>query len=257
MSALHGFFLTFSIYSALPAPSGERDRKSMDWIPCFFPFVGVLTASVISFLWALRLRIGVFVPFAVFAFAGSVVPVLLSGGIHLEGFFHTMESLRRGERKDAPKAEGTFIGASAAVSLICERFLYAAALFLTLEERQALYLGIGFVLSRTLAAIAAVLAKGSGREDASYLCVSDQHRGRALAVLSLWLLLAAAGAYVLYGIAGISCAALSLPVFFLYAYMARRRADGLPERLSGCFIVVYELVFVWLTGSMGYVWNLL
>ena len=55
---------------------------------------------------------------------------------------------------------------------------------------------------------------------------------------------------------GILCVALSLLVFFYYEWMAYRRFGGLTGDLAGWFVVVYELVFVWMSGIMGYVWNL-
>ena len=94
------------------------------------------------------------------------------------------------------------------------------------------------------------------RSGLAFTFVCGASRRIVLAVLSLWLFLAALAAYFLYGGYGIGCIAVSLLVYFYYEVMAYRQFGGLTGDLAGWFVVVYELVFAWLTGILGYVWNL-
>lgn len=76
----------------------------------------------------------------------TVLPILLTGGIHMDGFMDTMDALHSYQDRERKLEilKDSHVGAFACLSLICEMFLYAAALFFLLEERQMLFLGIGF-----------------------------------------------------------------------------------------------------------------
>lgn len=89
----------------------------------------------------------------------------------------------------------------------------------------------------------------------AYTFSSAADRRIVLGVLSLWIFLAALASCFLYGICGTGCVAVSLLVFFYYESMADRQFGGLTGDLAGWFVIVYELVFAWLTGSMGYLCN--
>ncbi len=258
MSVLKSLCLAFSMYSRIPAPRVAWEEKNMKYVLCFFPWVGIAVGAAMYLLWALRSMLGVFVPFAVFALAGTTVPILVTGGIHIDGFMDTMDALHSCQVRERKLEilKDSHIGAFACISLFCEMLLYAAALFLLLEKRQVLFLGIGFFLSRTLSALALVTMKSAKSDGLLYTFASSAHKRIVRLVLLLWLFLAAVAAYVLYGMWGIGCVCVSLPVFFYYEYMAYRQFGGLTGDLAGWFVTVYELAFVWLTGIMGYLWNL-
>ncbi len=258
MAVLKSLCLAFSMYSRIPMPRVDWEEKNMRYVLCFFPWVGLVVGGGMYGLWLLRTWLGVFIPFPVFVLTGTVLPVLITGGIHMDGFMDTMDALcsNQGRERKLEILKDPHTGAFACIFLVCEMTLYGAALYLLMEERQVLFLGIGFFLSRTLSAFALLTvtnARGSGM-------ASTFSRGArkktVLAVLMLWLFLAAGTAYFLYGMYGILCVALSLLVFFYYEWMAYRRFGGLTGDLAGWFVVVYELVFVWMSGIMGYVWNL-
>lgn len=245
------------MYSKIPMPKIEWKEENMRYTLCFFPLVGLVTGAAMYGLWLVRARIGVFIPFEVFALVGTVLPVLLTGGIHLDGFLDTMDALHsyQSREKKLEILKDPHIGAFASISLACETLLYAAGLFFLLEEKQLLMLGIGFLLSRTLSAFSLVTVKSAKKDGLLYTFASAAHKRTVLAALSLWLFLAAAAAYLLYGILGVLCVAASLTVFFYYEWMACKQFGGLTGDLAGWFVTVYELVFVWLVGIMGYIWN--
>lgn len=107
-----------------------------------------------------------------------------------------------------------------------------------------------------MSALALVTVKNAKKEGLLYTFASSAHKKTVFAVLSIELFLAAAAGFFLYGYWGVVCITGSLAVFFYYEYMADRQFGGLTGDLAGWFVIVYELVFAWLTGIMGYVWNL-
>ena len=98
--------------------------------------------------------------------------------------------------------------------------------------------------------------KNARGEGLAYTFVSGSSRRIVLAVLSVWLFLGVETAFYLYGRYGLFCVAASFLVFFYYEILAYRKFGGLTGDLAGWFVGVYELVFAWLTGIMGYLWNL-
>lgn len=258
MPVLKSFCLAFSMYSKIPMPKVAWEEKNMRYVVCFFPLVGLVVGAGMYGLWMLRGWLGVFVPFPVFALVGTVLPIALTGGIHVDGFMDTMDALHSYQSRERKLEilKDSHIGAFACISLVCEMFLYGAALFLLLEERQVLFLGIGFFLSRIFSAMSLVTGRSAKKDGLLYTFASSAQKGIVLAVLYVWLFLAVTAGCFLYGYLGVACIVLSLLVLLFYRIMAVRQFGGLTGDLAGWFVVAYELAFVWMTGIMGYLWNL-
>ncbi len=258
MSVLKSLCLACSMYSRIPVPKVAWEEKNMKYVLCFFPWIGIVIGAGMYGLWRLRSLLGVHIPMPVFVLTGTVLPIWISGGIHMDGFMDTADALHSYQSRERKLEimQDPHTGASACISLACEMTLYGAALYFLLEERQILFLGIGFFLSRTLSAFALLTMKNARGEGLAYTFVSGSSRRIVLAGLSVWLFLGVETAFYLYGQYGLFCVAASFLVFFYYEILAYRKFGGLTGDLAGWFVVVYELVFAWLTGIMGYLWNL-
>jgi len=258
MSVLKSFCLAFSMYSKLPVPGVAWEEKNMRYVFCFFPLIGLVLGAGMYVLWLSRSFLEVFIPFPVFVLVGTVLPVAVTGGIHMDGFMDTMDALHSFESRERKLAilGDSHIGAFACISLACWLCLYAAALFFLLEERQVAFLGLGFFLSRTFSALALLTVRGAKKEGFLYTLGQAADRKVTFFVLSVFLFLAAFAAFLLYGVWGVGCIAVSLLVFFYYQAMALGQFGGLTGDLAGWFVIVYELAFAWLTGILGYVWNM-
>lgn len=91
-SVIESLFTAFSLYSVLPIPAkwAKWDRDSMRYAICFFPVVGMVL-TLAALLWqyvALRFAI---TP-GLFAAVATLLPLLLSGGIHMDGFLDTVDA---------------------------------------------------------------------------------------------------------------------------------------------------------------------
>lgn len=252
---LKSFCLAFSMYSKIPMPRVEWEEKNMKYVLCFFPLIGIVQGVAMYLLWLLRGKIGVFIPFEVFALAGCVVPVLVTGGIHLDGFMDTMDALHSWQDKQRKLEilKDPHVGAFSCIALACYFCLYGAGLFLIAEKRQLLFLMVGFCLARVFSAFAIVFIKSAKKDGLLYTFASSAHRWMAISVLTLWLagmLMVTELLYNLWGCIMIGC---SLLVFGYYIYMSQSKFGGLTGDLAGWFVAVYELVFVWIAGSMEFI----
>ena len=94
---LHALVIAFSTYSRLPMPRVEWSEENMKYAICFFPLVGaVIGAAVLLWIWLC----GVLALAPFFRAAGcTALPLLLSGGIHMDGFCDTVDAFLHQSRE--------------------------------------------------------------------------------------------------------------------------------------------------------------
>ena len=88
---MKSLFIALAMYSKLPAPGVEWDKKSLSWALCWFPVIGVVIGALLYgwFLLCAALGIGPFLRGAV----SLLIPIAVSGAIHLDGFCDTSDAL--------------------------------------------------------------------------------------------------------------------------------------------------------------------
>ena len=81
----------FSMYSKIPMVQFEWKEEDMRYSMCFFPLVGIVI-GLLSWCWWLFCR-----QFGIgkmcFAFVGLAIILLVTGGIHMDGYMDTMDAL--------------------------------------------------------------------------------------------------------------------------------------------------------------------
>ena len=90
MKFLYGIIIAFSMYSKIPTPKIEWSKERMEYVMCFFPLVGVVLAVLTwasGILW-FSLRPGDLLR----AVVGACLPILVTGGIHLDGFLDVVDA---------------------------------------------------------------------------------------------------------------------------------------------------------------------
>ena len=95
----NSFKIAFSMYSRIPVPGSEWTKEHMKYTLCFFPAVGVIVGLLVI-CWSDFSR---FLDFGMPArTAGlTLIPVIVTGGIHMDGFMDTADALGsfRGKEK--------------------------------------------------------------------------------------------------------------------------------------------------------------
>ena len=83
--------LAFAMYSKIPTPEADWEKEKMRYVMCFFPLVGAVIGALICG-WTLlcgSMAIGGGLRAAVYV----LLPVLVTGGIHLDGYLDTCDAL--------------------------------------------------------------------------------------------------------------------------------------------------------------------
>ena len=82
--------VAFSMYSSIPVPQIEWNERNMKYMMGCFPLVGVVQALLLIGWGDLAQWLGVNA--ILFAAVATLIPLLVTGGIHLDGF--AIQSMR-------------------------------------------------------------------------------------------------------------------------------------------------------------------
>lgn len=251
MRMMNALAIAISMYSKIPAPTVDWNEKNMKYAMCFFPVVGVVTGLLqfgAGYLLLVHTSCGK--PF--FAAVMTLIPVLVTGGIHLDGYADTIDALSSwGDReKKLEILKDPHTGAFAVIGL-CAYFTASLALWSEADPASLPLAACIYPLSRSLSGISVVsfpTAKNSGLLKTFH---DGAHRLRVRVVLIIWACADAALLFLLgcrQGAAGAAAAGLMLAsallVFLYYYRMSGKRFGGTTGDLAGYFLQMCELVML-------------
>ena len=242
---MKSLIIAFAMYSKLPMPRVEWEKKALSWALCWFPLVGVVIGAVLYGWLALAGFLGFGRIFT--AAVALLLPIALSGGIHLDGFCDTCDALSSHQSRER-KLEILKDSHTGAFAIICCA-LYLLVLFacwceVELTGPAVLTLALGPVLSRALSGLfAATLpnARGTGLL-ATFTAPMDGAKTRA--VLGLWVLAVCAALLWLAPVPGLAALIGAGLVCLYYVTMSRRQFGGITGDLAGFFLQLCELGMV-------------
>lgn len=237
----NGFKIAFSMYSKIPMPKTDWNEKNMRYSMCFFPLIGVVIGAL-TYLWCFickQLDFG-----SILRVAGYlVIPVLVTGGIHLDGFIDTQDALSsyKSREEKLEILKDSHIGAFALISCIVY-YVIQAGIWSELDEKSIVTLTAGFVLSRALSGYAVVsfdCAKNSGLAHA----FSDASQKKVVSIVTFILALLSTQAMIFMGgMIGTSAIVGAVITFWIYRYVAYKEFGGITGDLAGWFLQLCELV---------------
>lgn len=224
----------FSMFSALPMPPTPWNEKTSRYMLCAFPLVGVVT-GLCWLAWGYVCG-WLSLPVMLRGAGYTLLPVALTGGVHLDGYADTTDALcshappeRKREILKDPRC-GAF-----AVIWLCMYFLATFALCASLEAYAVMV--PAFVLSRALSGAALTLlplSDGSGLAR-TFVEMSDLRRVRVILVAEC--LAAALTLSICGGFAGVVAAAA---VLIRYAHVVKHEFGGASGDLAGWFLQKVE-----------------
>ena len=241
MKALKTIAAAFSMFSAILMLAFPWEKDTLRFVLCAFPLVGVVIGLA---CWGWTALCGILVVPAILRAAGlCAIPVLLTGGIHLDGFCDTWDALssHADPAKKQEILQDPHVGAFAVIHL-CLYFTVTLALWSALPVYQPVVVLLSFCLSRSLSGLAVAafpLAKDTGLAHAFATAADKRAVTMILMTLSAGLILAMG--FIGKGISGWLAAAAALLVFVYYRTMAQRQFGGLSGDLAGWFLQTAEL----------------
>lgn len=246
---LKSLVLAFSTYSKIPMPKVEWDKKSMRHSMCFFPFVGAVIG--VCFFGLLYFLMSLNYSYVMTAALLTALPVIITGGIHVDGFLDTVDALSsyRDREEKLRILKDSHTGAFAIVFGIVYFLMYfgfMSQLTVDFEDdnfKTALLVSVGFVYSRALSGLSVVALK-KARKDGIVAGISDASPKGVKAVLVLELLACVTAFCIIDPLRGTLAALVGVIVFLYYRSMAYRHFGGVTGDLAGFFLQICELAIL-------------
>lgn len=253
LQIIKSFAVAFSTYSKIPMPQFPWRDEDMRYALCFFPWVGAVIGGLLwGFLCvAEHLQLGG----TATALAGAAIPLLVTGGFHLDGFMDASDAFcSYGEReKKLEILKDAHIGAFAVImTLLCGLFYVGAFSEISQGADMAVFCG-GFVLARTLSGLGLVYWKSAKQSGLLFTFANAAHKRAVRAVL--WAELLLCGGWMLWRkpVTGALVLAGAGMCFGWYRWKSYRELGGITGDAAGYFVVLCETVMA-LAAAVGSRW---
>ena len=255
---MKSFWIAFSMYSRIPTPEVEWNGKSLGFALAWFPAVGVVI-GITLFGW---LQLAHFLDFnSIFIAVISVsIPILISGGIHMDGFCDTVDALSSHQSRER-KLEILKDSHAGAFSIIFTGIYFMIFLGAWTEisvhnNGQMMVLCFIPVCSRSLSGLFATMlpnARGTGLL-ASF---TSPIEGKGVQIILVsWTVIVAISMVIFSPLAGGFAIVAGALVSLHYVTMSQKKFGGITGDLAGYFLQLCELgmtmtaVLGWRIGSI-------
>lgn len=248
------FLIACSMYSKVPMPKTEWKKENMELVLCFFPFVGALLGAA-TIGWTVLCNHAL-QGTNLWAIGYVVIPLLLTGGIHMDGFMDTTDarSSFQSREKKLEILKDPNAGAFAVIGIV----IYALLQFgiwhelISLSQNPfdlyspivqgSIILGLGYILSRAISGFFVVslpLAKDSGLA----AMFSNEANKKVTKWVTLTMALLVMGVMLLVNPSMCAMAVLGvLCVSIFYKYKIIPEFGGVTGDLAGYFLQMCELM---------------
>ena len=213
--------IAFSMYSKIPMPKVEWNEKNMKYAMCFFPMIGIVIGVCVQIIGTLLIKSTFGSLF--FSVIMTLLPIMITGGIHLDGFLDTMDALRSwgDKEKKLQILKDSNSGAFAIIGMGC-------------------YLLCNIALSG-YSVVTFQTAKNSGLaktfQDAA-------QKNRVKMTMYCWIV-TSTGCMLVYNLKNAITMFVAGALFFqYYKYLCKKQFGGITGDLAGYFLQVFELLML-------------
>ena len=238
---LHAVVAAFATFSKIPMPQIQWDSKSLNGLLGALPLVGVVIGAFCClYLWLAGL-LGM--PEILSAAVLTILPLAISGGIHMDGFADTIDALSSYGEPEKKRAilKDPHAGAFAIIGVTCYLLLYfALCAAMPMNWKMLMLLGITHVLARVTGALAGTILPGSTHKGMLHTFRESAAKGNVWA-LAVWAVLSLAGAAFLMPLAAGMFLLISVGVFWYVKVMSQKQFGGMSGDLAGFCISVTEI----------------
>ena len=240
MHILKSLIIAFSIYSRIPVPQFEWKEEDMKYMLCFFPWIGAVIGGLI-YCWKLAAE-HLNVSSLTYALIGTAIPLIVTGGFHVDGFMDTMDAFHSYQPKEKKLEilKDPHIGAFSVIMLALYGLIYIGA-FSEIEDLTLIKIvAAGFFLARCLSGISVVCVPSAKKDGMLYYFANNAHKQKVKWSLILQGLICIG--FMLH----MSCKKGGLIVgaailsFLYYHYRTKKELGGITGDTAGFFIVLCE-----------------
>lgn len=243
MKLLKSFIACFSTYSRIPMPTVNLDSDDMKYSLIFFPFIGALIGAVQYVIFLLSKAYSIPNFFTAVAFA--VLPILVTGGIHIDGYMDTMDAFNSYGDKDKKLAimKDPNTGAFAVIYFAVYFSSYIALAYL-IDEKSIILFCISFVVSRILSGISVMTIKNARQSGMVSTLTKNSEKKPVLVMLFIYYILVISLVFYMNKIYAAVLLFVSVAGYFIYRKKVLKEIDGMTGDTSGYYLCIMELVLL-------------
>lgn len=255
MNWLRSMIIAFSTYSRIPMPQVEWDEKNMKFSMAFLPFIGVVI-GLLEYGWQ-QLANALDLNSMLFAAVATAIPVLVSGGIHLDGLCDTADALSSHQSRERKLEilKDAHIGAFGVILCVLYLLLFAGCMAQLQHSAWFAVTCVAFVLSRAVSALVIQFipnARGNGMLNA----FTGKGNGQIVQLLlCIWVGLAVMLMCSMHPVAGLFAMAGMLLSLAWFLRMIHREFQGITGDLIGCYLQLCELAVCMAVIVGEQIWN--
>ncbi len=230
-----------AMYTKIPMPAITWNHDNMRYSLLVIPWIGAVISSLLYAL--LSISRGLDLSPVFFASLAVAIPVVITGGIHLDGFCDTTDALSSHQDREEKLRimKDPQVGAFAVIYTVIVLLLQFGAWHqLYSTQNHLLLVPVSFVLSRILTALAVIVfpcAKTSGLASSF---ADYANKGAVKICLIAYLLSVSAGIIIYHPLGGGVVVAVALLAFLWFYTIIKDKFGGITGDLAGFYLIVCE-----------------
>lgn len=181
----NSFLISFAMFSKIPVPWADWDKENMKYMICFFPAIGVIIGLLEwGYGWvAMKLDFGSLMRAAGFV----LIPLIVTGGIHLDGFLDTVDALSSYQplEKKLQILKDSHAGAFAII-MGCAYFTLGLGVWSEMKTELLPVMAVAFALSRSLSGLALSTFPKANKSGSLSMFSDAAQKKILLGTLTLW-----------------------------------------------------------------------
>ena len=234
------------MYSRIPMPKSEWTEENISYAICFFPLVGGVIGAITYGLFVLKgvaASQGVLFSDLFWTILLLLVPIAITGGIHMDGFLDTQDAVSsyQPREKRLEILKDSHAGAFAIIS--CAVYLLAyLGIYSSLTIRSVTVIAWSFLLSRSLSGLSVITFPQARKEGMAATFSQNAAKKASKRVLLIYVAIICSSMVLTGKILGIVAIVTAGLVFWYYYRMSMSKFGGITGDLAGYFLQMCELL---------------
>ncbi|MGN1318986.1 MAG: adenosylcobinamide-GDP ribazoletransferase [Lachnospirales bacterium] len=244
MNVVKSLIIAFSMFSKIPMPNVKWEEENMKYMFVFFPFIGLIVGGVNCLWFYLCQRAGL--NSMVFASVSALIPILITGGIHIDGFMDLCDALS--SHKDREKMleilSDSHIGAFSVICVIIYYVLFFAMMTQINNMWQIYMIAFSYFIVRAISVLIIITADTAKNSGLIYTFKNSMNKV-ITGVFNGFFVIMTVGILESYSIlVGIILVFVLLLFSVYFVFFIIKKFGGITGDLIGYFISLGELLSV-------------
>ena len=252
MRIISSIIIAFAMYSKVPMPRVEWKKENMRYVMCAFPLVGALLGGLtVGFRY---LSDGIGLGHGIRTTVFVILPIVVTGGIHLDGFMDTSDALGSWQEKEKRLEilKDSHVGAMAVIGAITLCILNFG-IWWELTDEMIYVVAIGFFISRVLSGFAVAAFPCAKNSGLVAMFQSEADKRMTKVILLLEFILAMGLAFWMNAVLAGAMLTAMLISYVWYYRMSKKMFGGITGDLAGWFLQVCECMMAGFVLLAGYI----